>query len=130
METKKDVLNSKVIPEGLPREDAAFIRVSMARQYLDAVERHFQTLRGTPGFLLTPSDWKLVERWQGSSIPLAVVLRGLDAAFRKHQARRGRFDAVNSLVYCAPHVLAEWTKMRENSGGSGTATVHHGDGKR
>ncbi len=80
--------------------------------YHSEIERHFQSLRGTQCFMLSTSDWGLVSQWQLNRIPLACVLRGLDEAFRKQAAKRSRYESINGIKYCAPHVLREWHKTR------------------
>ena len=69
--------------------------------YFTEVEEHFQKARGTALFLLYPLDWALVESWKNSGIPLAAVLRGIDAAFEKWRSKKTRTQAVNSLAYCS-----------------------------
>ena len=69
--------------------------------YFTEVEEHFQKARGTALFLLSPLDWALVESWKNAGIPLAAVLRGIDAAFEKWRAKKTKTQAVNSLAYCA-----------------------------
>jgi len=90
-----------VISESLPRS-----------YYEDAVSEHFIWLRGSPFFCVGPADFNLIRRWRREGIPMAVVLRGLDSAFKKHRARRLRAEQINSLAYCWPQVLEEWKKVR------------------
>jgi hypothetical protein len=75
--------------------------------YFTEIEEHFQRARGTSLFLLSPLDWALIESWRTSGVPLAAVLRGIDAAFEKWRARRKRAQMVNSLAYCAQAVMLE-----------------------
>src|SRR5439155_10357365 len=58
-------------------------------------------------FLLSPLDWALIESWKNAGVPLAAVLRGIDAAFEKWRAKKSRIQMVNSLAYCAQAVLTE-----------------------
>jgi hypothetical protein len=88
---------------------------SLRREYCSQVERHFQELRGAPAFLLSPSDWKLADAWQRSKVPIEAVFRGIDRAFLRHQGKRLRFEAVNSLLYCKPEILEELEKMRRET---------------
>jgi hypothetical protein len=69
--------------------------------YFTEVEEHFQRARGTALFLMSPLDWALVESWKNAGVPLAAVLRGIDAAFEKWRAKQTKTQAVNSLAYCA-----------------------------
>jgi hypothetical protein len=81
--------------------------------YFTEIEEHFQKARGTALFLLSPLDWALIESWKNSGVPLEAVLRGIDAAFEKWQARppRARFQMVNSVAYCAQAVAEEAQSM-------------------
>jgi hypothetical protein len=93
------MFNTVVIPEGLPRV-----------KYEREVERMFADKRGTPGFIFSPADWRILESWKTSKVPLAVALRGIEKAFRH---RRGRNEQINSLAFCSPAVLAEWREYRK-----------------
>jgi hypothetical protein len=79
--------------------------------YFTEVEEHFQKARGTALFLLSPLDWALIETWKNSGVPLAAVLRGIDAAFEKWRSRKSKVRMVNSLAYCAQAVLEEAQRM-------------------
>ncbi|HZS57373.1 MAG TPA: hypothetical protein VFA65_23440 [Bryobacteraceae bacterium] len=72
--------------------------------YFTEIEDHFRRARGTGLFLLSPLDWALIEHWKNSGIPLAAVLRGIDDAFDKSQARKSKRRLINSLAYCAQAV--------------------------
>lgn len=74
--------------------------------YFTEIEEHFQRVRGTGTFRLSTLDWALIETWKESGIPLEAVLRGIDRAFEKWQARPRRGRMVNSLAYCAQEVMA------------------------
>jgi hypothetical protein len=75
--------------------------------YFTEVEEHFQRVRGTSLFLLSPLDWALIESWKNAGVPIAAVLRGIDAAFEKWRGRKSRTQMVNSLAFCAQAVLTE-----------------------
>jgi hypothetical protein len=79
--------------------------------YFTEVEEHFQKARGTALFLLSPLDWALIETWKNSGVPLAAVLRGIDAAFEKWRSRKSKVRMINSLAYCAQAVLEEAQRM-------------------
>jgi hypothetical protein len=79
--------------------------------YFTEVEEHFQKARGTSLFLMSPLDWALVETWKNAGVPLAAVLRGIDAAFEKWRAGKSRIQMVNSVAYCSQAVLAEAQAM-------------------
>jgi hypothetical protein len=75
--------------------------------YFTEVEEHFQRVRGTSLFLLSPLDWALIESWKNAGVPLAAILRGIDTAFEKWRGRKSRTQMVNSLAFCAQAVLTE-----------------------
>jgi hypothetical protein len=75
--------------------------------YFTEIEEHFQRVRGTGLFLLSPLDWALVESWKNSGVPLEAVLRGVDAAFEKWRGRKVKTQKINSLAFCAQAVLTE-----------------------
>lgn len=79
--------------------------------YFTEIEEHFQKVRGTGLFLLSPLDWALVETWKNSEIPLEAVLRGIDSAFEKWHAKKVKGRQVNSLAYCAQAVHEEAQAM-------------------
>jgi hypothetical protein len=83
--------------------------------YFTEIEEHFQKVRGTSLFRLSPLDWALVGVWKDSGVPLEAVLRGIDAAFEKWRGRKSKIQMVNSLAFCAQAVLTEAQRM------SGTA---------
>lgn len=75
--------------------------------YFTEVEEHFQRVRGTSLFLMSPLDWALIESWKNAGVPLNAVLRGIDAAFEKWRSRKSKTQMVNSLAFCAQAVLTE-----------------------
>jgi hypothetical protein len=79
--------------------------------YFTEIEEHFQRVRGTGLFLLSPLDWALIETWKNSDIPLEAVLRGIDSAFEKWHAKKVKTRQVNSLAYCAQAVHEEAQAM-------------------
>jgi hypothetical protein len=46
-------------------------------EYLRAIEQRFIALRGR-GFMLSPRDLDIVERWRGAGVPVRIVLRALE----------------------------------------------------
>ena len=85
--------------------------------YFSEIEEHFQRRRGT-ALLLTTLDWALIETWKDAGIPLEAVLRGIDAAFDRYDARPSKTRRVNSLAYCAQEVLAASEDMQEAAVGT------------
>jgi len=75
--------------------------------YFTEVEEHFQRVRGTGLFLMSPLDWALIESWKNAGIPLEAVLRGIDAAFEKSRTKKQLGRRINSLAYCAQAVAEE-----------------------
>ena len=84
--------------------------------YFTEIETRFQTRRGT-ALLLSALDWALIETWREAGIPLEAVLRGIDDAFDKYDARmtraRGRLRKVNGLAWCAQSVMLATQAMQE-----------------
>jgi len=87
--------------------------------YFTEIEEHFQRVRGTGLFLLSPLDWALIETWKNGGIPLEAVMRGIGAAFEKWSKRpaQARVHRVNSLAYCAQAVIAEAQAMADADAG-------------
>ena len=87
--------------------------------YFTEIEDHFQQRRGSL-LLLSTLDWALIETWREAGIPLEAVLRGIDAAFDKYDARkaRARVRRINGLAYCAQEVMAAVEDMKEASVGA------------
>ena len=85
--------------------------------YFTEIEEHFQHRRGTLT-MLSPLDWALMEVWKDAGVPLAAVIRGIDAAFDKWEKRPRHTRKVNSLAYCAQEVLGAAEEMKEAAVGS------------
>ena len=85
--------------------------------YFTEIEEHFQRRRGTI-LMLSTLDWALIETWKDAGIPLEAVLRGVDTAFEKYDARPSKTRKVNSLAYCAQEVLAAAEEMKEAAVGT------------
>jgi hypothetical protein len=79
--------------------------------YFTEIEEHFQKRRGGI-LLLSTLDWALIETWKDAGIPLAAVLRGIDAAFENYE-KRPSSRKVNSLAYCSQAVLTAAGEMKE-----------------
>ncbi len=79
--------------------------------YFTEIEEHFQRVRGSGLFLLSPLDWALIETWKNAGVPLEAVLRGIDEAFEKWRSRKSKIQTVNSLAYCAQAVLEQAQRM-------------------
>ncbi len=90
--------------------------------YFTEIEEHFQRRRGTL-LMLSTLDWALIETWREAGVPLDAVLRGIDAAFDKFDARKShaRVRRVNGLGYCTQEVMSAVENMKEASIGSSAA---------
>ena len=87
--------------------------------YFTEIEEHFQRRRGSL-LLLSTLDWALIETWREAGVPLEAVLRGIDAAFEKYEARKAhaRVRRVNGLAYCTQEVMVAVEDMKEASIGA------------
>ncbi|HEY6489369.1 MAG TPA: hypothetical protein VIY99_09605 [Terracidiphilus sp.] len=96
--------------------------------YFTEIEERFQQRRGAL-LLLSTLDWALIETWQEAGIPLEAVLRGIDAAFEKYEARqkRGRMRRINGLAWCAQAVMQASEELREASAGAAPASTEARD---
>ena len=90
--------------------------------YFTEIEEHFQRRRGSL-LILSTLDWALIETWREAGVPLEAVLRGIDDAFDKYEARKakGRVKRVNGLAYCAQAVISAVEDMREAAVGTASA---------
>ena len=82
--------------------------------YFTEIEERFQQRRGSI-LLLSTLDWALIETWRDAGIPLEAVLRGIDTAFDRYDARKSRANLrrVNGLAWCAQEVMTAAEQMRE-----------------
>ncbi len=87
--------------------------------YFTETEERFQKRRGSL-LLLSTLDWALIETWREAGVPLEAVLRGIDAAFDKYEARqqRGRMRRINGLAWCAQAVMEAAEEVREAAAGT------------
>jgi hypothetical protein len=97
--------------------------------YFTEIEEQFQRRRGSI-LLLSTLDWALIETWREAGIPLEAVLRGIDDAFDKYDARknRGRMRSINGLAWCTQAVMEATEAIKEASigaqpAGSASATA-------
>ncbi|MFB3815175.1 MAG: hypothetical protein ACE14L_13800 [Terriglobales bacterium] len=85
--------------------------------YFSDIEEQFCRRRGT-ALICSTLDWALMETWKNAGIPLKAVLRGIDAAFDRYDARPSKTRKINSLAYCAQEVLAAAEEMQEAAVGA------------
>jgi hypothetical protein len=91
--------------------------------YFTEIEERFQQRRGSL-LMLSTLDWALIETWREAGVPLEAVLRGIDSAFDKHDAKTlraaGRVRKVNGLGWCAQSVMEAVEQAKEASTGAAT----------
>ena len=82
--------------------------------YFTEIEDRFQQRRGSI-LLLSTLDWALIDTWREAGIPLEAVLRGIDQAFDRYDARRAKSTVrrINGLAWCAQEVMTAAEDMRE-----------------
>lgn len=89
--------------------------------YFTEIEDCFSRRRGSL-LLLSTLDWALIESWREAGVPLEAVLRGIDSAFDRYEARstrlKGRLRKVNGLAWCAQAVMTAAEEMVEAATGS------------
>jgi hypothetical protein len=97
-------------------------------EYFSEIEQRFTERRGSL-LMLSTLDWALIETWRESGVPLEAVLRGIDAAFDKHEARtsraKGRVRKVNGLAWCAQAVMEATEQLVEASTGAPLEASRH-----
>jgi hypothetical protein len=93
--------------------------------YFTEIEERFQQRRGSL-LMLSTLDWALIETWREAGVPLEAVLRGIDDAFDKHDAKARRATTrtrkVNGLAWCAQSVMEAVEQAREAAIGTANAT--------
>jgi hypothetical protein len=91
--------------------------------YFTEIEERFQQRRGSL-LMLSTLDWALIETWREAGVPLDAVLRGIDSAFDKYDAKamraKGKTRKVNGLAWCAQSVMEAVEQSMEASVGAST----------
>ncbi len=99
--------------------------------YFTEIETRFQARRGSI-LLLSTLDWALIETWREAGVPLEAVLRGIDGAFDKHDARLQRSSRrtrrINGLAWCAQSVIQAAETMRDAAVGGASEKTHRESG--
>jgi hypothetical protein len=94
--------------------------------YFTEIEERFQQRRGSL-LMLSTLDWALIETWREAGVPLEAVLRGIDDAFDKHDAKAlrapGKTRKVNGLAWCAQSVMEAVEQAMEASIGTASTTT-------
>jgi len=97
--------------------------------YFTEIEERFQQRRGSL-LMLSTLDWALIETWREAGVPLEAVLRGIDNAFDKHDAKTARAGRrvrkVNGLAWCAQAVMEAVEQAKEAAIGSAPAASASG----
>jgi len=90
--------------------------------YFTEIEERFQQRRGSL-LLLSTLDWALIETWREAGISLEAALRGIDAAFDKHDTKplKSKTKRINGLAWCSQAVMEAAQEI--NEAGIGTATA-------
>jgi len=93
-------------------------------EYFSEIEERFSRRRGSI-LMLSTLDWALIETWREAGVPLEAVLRGIDNAFDKHDAKQQRATTrtrkVNGLAWCAQAVMQATEEMVEAATGTAPA---------
>jgi hypothetical protein len=93
--------------------------------YFTEIEERFQQRRGSL-LMLSTLDWALIETWREAGVPLEAVLRGIDTAFDKHDAKAMRSATrtrkVNGLAWCAQAVMEATEQAKEAAIGSASTS--------
>ncbi len=89
--------------------------------YFTEIEERFQQRRGSL-LMLSTLDWALIETWREAGLPLEAVLRGIDSAFDKHDAKPQRAKArkINGLAWCSQAVMEAVEQASEAAIGAAT----------
>jgi hypothetical protein len=94
--------------------------------YFTEIEERFQQRRGSL-LMLSTLDWALIESWREADVPLEAVLRGIDNAFDKHDAKASRSSArtrkINGLAWCSQNVMEAVEQAMEASIGATPAAA-------
>ncbi|MGH9777120.1 MAG: hypothetical protein ACRD5I_01790 [Candidatus Acidiferrales bacterium] len=81
------------------------------------IEEYFCQKRGAH-LLVSTLDWAVIETWQKAGVPLEIVLKGIDRAFERYDAKkRGR--PIKSLLYCVDAVADTAEEAKEAAAGRG-----------
>ena len=93
--------------------------------YFTEIEHRFQQRRGSL-LMLSTLDWALIETWREAGVPLEAVLRGIDNAFDKHDAKLARATTrtrkVNGLAWCAQAVMEAVEQAKDAAIGTAPAS--------
>jgi hypothetical protein len=98
--------------------------------YYSEIEERFTARRGTL-LLLSTLDWALIDTWREAGVPLEAVLRGIDRAFDRHEARKvsakSKLSRINGLAWCAQAVMEAANEAAEAAVGLAPASAPAAD---
>jgi hypothetical protein len=99
--------------------------------YFTEIEERFQQRRGSL-LMLSTLDWALIETWREAGIPLEAVLRGIDEAFDKHDAKKATSTRaprkINGLAWAAQSVMQAAQDAAEAATGTHIPKPEHESG--
>jgi len=75
--------------------------------YFTDIEDHFQRVRGTSLFLLSPLDWALIETGTNPACRWKPSCAASTRPSKSGRSRKVKTQMVNSLAFCAQAVLTE-----------------------
>ncbi|MGH9787836.1 MAG: hypothetical protein ACRD4U_03925 [Candidatus Acidiferrales bacterium] len=97
--------------------DDGVVPVTNYFNFYTEIEEYFCQKRGAH-LLVSTLDWAVIESWQKAGFPLEVVLKGIDRAFERYDAKkRGR--PIKSLLYCVDAVADVAEEAKEAAAGRG-----------
>lgn len=91
--------------------------------YFTEIEDTFVRRRGKH-LLLSPMDWALIEHWKELSVPLHIVLRGIEKSFDSWESKP-RKRSVKSLLYCQEEIEAQYEEWLESRVGAASEEGEH-----
>jgi hypothetical protein len=125
----KSRIRNKRTTSALPYRGGEGVPIQNYFNYFTEIEQRFQQRRGSL-LMLSTLDWSLIETWREAGIPLEAVLRGIDNAFDKYDARARtsarRVQKVNGLAWCSQAVLEAVEQANEAAIGAGHDTPSAG----
>ena len=86
--------------------------------YFSEIEQFFIRRRGR-NLLLSPLDWALIESWQERSVPMHIILRGIEKVFDAADKQPNKKRPVKSLLYCKEEIEAQFAEWLESQVGRG-----------
>jgi hypothetical protein len=125
----KSRIRNKRTTSALPYRGGEGVPIQNYFNYFTEIEQRFQQRRGSL-LMLSTLDWSLIETWREAGIPLEAVLRGIDNAFDKYDARARssarRVQKVNGLAWCSQAVLEAVEQANEAAIGASHDTPSAG----